>query len=546
MTKHNNNLFGQNGLSYSLGRRSLEFFCLYYLQDFFVPKPTNQARPLAPVHYEIWRELEDMFIHNTHDKMEFIEPRGIGKTTVIDMALATWLHCYRISVFSIILANRELDSINFVEQTKKALKTPYIVHTFGNLVNPKKRTVNKLELELDNDTKIMAVSSGSSVRGLSYTTPSGGVFRPMLYLADDYISEADIITEESKTKKYQKWLKEVEEGGDEAVYRKGKLIKPATKFIVLGTPLAKGDFIESIKNNPEYKVFHRSVVDFDIDEYFLNHEYWQRFKEILFDHTREDPLIDAKLYYEQHKEDMEFPTIWEKYNCRKLAQKYFTKRIAFMQELMCDCENIGEKWFTSNRLMSMDEINEQNLIKTMLTIDTAGVKNKNTQKADSFAFAIGSLSSNGFKYVRRGELKKFTEFDQYINYVVTLIREYKDITHVYIEKNTYSGLDVDRIQNTINEDGYLRNRQLTFINEMQRKNKDEKISTIVSDVNNGRIIFSKEGVEPSFLNQIMEFAGQRYSTHDDAVDCVAEFANRIDEIETIIPVKLFDRRAIGL
>ncbi len=48
-----------------------------------------------------------------------------------------------------------------------------------------------------------------------------------------------------------------------AVFRNGKLIKPATKFLVLGTPLAQGDFIDAISKNPEYKVFHRSVVDFN-------------------------------------------------------------------------------------------------------------------------------------------------------------------------------------------------------------------------------------------------------------------------------------------
>ncbi|WP_404443460.1 hypothetical protein LG307_14805 [Sutcliffiella horikoshii] len=312
MKKHKSNLFGANGLAYACGRRSIEYFCLHFLQDFFVPKDNNLTRPLADVHYQVWRELENIFIHNTHDKQEFILPRGCAKTTIIDMALSCFLHCYGISPFTIVLANRELDAVNFVDQTKKALKTPYIVHTFGQLVNERKRTVNKLELELDNDTKIQAYSSGSSVRGASYVSPKG-IFRPTTYLADDYIAESDILTPESKQKKYQKWLKEVEEGGDEAVYRNGKLIKPATKFLVLGTPLATGDFIDQISKNPEYKVFQRSVVDFDVDEFFDNHEHWTEFRNILFDDKLEDSLQDAKEYYLSNKPLMDFPTIWEKY-----------------------------------------------------------------------------------------------------------------------------------------------------------------------------------------------------------------------------------------
>ena len=546
MKQHNGNLFGSNGLAYSLGKRSFEFFCLYFLQDFFVPKSTNLSRPLAPVHYEVWKELENIFIHNTHDKQEFILPRGCAKTTIIDMALSCFLHCYKVSTFSIVMANRELDAVNFVDQTKKALQTPYIVNTFGTLVNPRNRTVNKLELELDNDTKIQAYSSGSSVRGAAYISPNG-IFRPMVYIADDYISEADILTDESKAKKYLKWQKEVEEGGDEAVYRDGKLIKPATKFLVLGTPLAPGDFIDSIKKNPEYKVFHRSVVDFDVDKYFDEHDKWQEFKNILYNDKLEDPLQSAMNFYNENKEEMDFTTVWNgKYECYKMAIKYFEKRIAFMQELMCISENIGDKWFKSNVTQSKEDIENHEFEKTMLCIDTAGVKNKDKKRSDSFAFAVGSSSNNGFKYIRSGQLKKFDEFDEYIDHVLHLLKEFKDISHCYIEKNTYNGLDVENIKKKIEKDKDLSSRDITFINEMQRKNKDEKISTIVSDVNNGRIIFCEERVEKEFLSRIMDFAGQKFSLHDDSPDVVAEFANRIDEIQVIKPIKLFSRSALGL
>lgn len=546
MEDHIDNLFGEFGLAYSLGKRSFEYYCLHFLQDFFVPKDDNKSRPLAPVHYEVWKVLEDIFINHTHDKQEFILSRGSAKTTIIDMALSCFLHCYKLSIYTIVLANRELDATNFVDQTKTALQTPYIIHTFGNLIAPRKRTVNKLELELDNDTKIAAFSSQTSVRGTAYISPKGR-FRPTCFIADDYISENDVITDESKQKKYLRWQKEVEEAGDEAVYRNGKLITPATKFIVIGTPLAPGDFIDQIKNNPEYKTFHRSVVDFDIDEYLENHEHWQEFKKILFDDKREDPLNDTTKYYHNNKEAMDFPTLWEgKYECDKLAIKYFTKRIAFMQELMCISENIGDKWFKSNRTQTKDEIEEHNFVKTMLTIDTAGVKNKDKKRSDSFAFAVGSSSDNDFKYIRSGQLRKFDEFDQYINHVIKLLEEFEDITHVYIEKNTYNGLDVEDILKNIDKNKKLSSRNITFINEMQRKNKDEKISTIVSDVNNGRIIFCEERVEKEFLQQIMDFAGQKYSLHDDAADVIAELSNRIEQIEVIKPIKLYDRSAIGL
>lgn len=188
------------------------------------------------------------------------------------------------------------------------------------------------------------------------------------------------------------------------------------------------------------------------------------------------------------------------------------------------------------------------MIKTMLTIDTAGVKNKDKRRADSFAFVVGSLADNGFKYVRCGQLRKFDdEFDKYVNHTLQLLREFEDISHVYIEKNQYNGLDVDRIEKAIKKDKSLMSRQITFINEMQRKNKDDKISTIVSDVNNGRIIFCDERVEKDALEQLMDFAGQKYTRHDDFVDSVTEFVNRIDEINLKNKrIKTFDRRVLGI
>lgn len=488
-----------------------------------------------------------MFINHTHDKQLFVLPRGSAKTTVVNTALSVWLHCYKNSIYTLMLANTENDAIEFVNSVKIAFNNDYIKNTFGDLVQPRKRTVNQLELELDNNTKIKAYSSQTSVRGTRYAS-TDGIFRPTCVLADDYISENDILTDESKQKKYIRWQKDVEDAGDTRVIRNGEMVKSGTKFLVIGTPLATGDFIDSIKNDPTYKLFHRSVVNFDVDEYFKEHEYWQQFRNILFDNKRDDPLNDAKQYYLLNKPHMEFETIWDKYQCDDLAIEYFNKRLAFMQEKMCNVENIGDKWFESNRTLPQTKIEENTFTKTMLTVDPAGHKVKNINTADFYSFVVGSLSENGFKYVRKAQLRKYhNEYENYIKHVIELIKEFKDISHVYIEKNTFNGLDVEEIKSRINKDSELINRNITFINPMQRSNKDEKISTIVSDVNNGRIIFCEERTEQRFLSQVMDFAGQQFSLYDDAPDCLSEFANRIDDIkDNNKRIRSIDRRLLGI
>jgi hypothetical protein len=107
MKKYKDNLFGEKGLSYSMGKRSFEFFCLYYLQDVFTPKPDNEAAELAPFHYEIWEELEDMYFKNSFDRFLAVLPRGSAKSTVADYALSMWTSCYRLCIYTLVAGKTE-------------------------------------------------------------------------------------------------------------------------------------------------------------------------------------------------------------------------------------------------------------------------------------------------------------------------------------------------------------------------------------------------------------------------------------------------------
>ncbi|WP_129599535.1 terminase [Anaerophilus nitritogenes] len=528
MKSNNDKLYEYGNLAWLVGKYSIEYFCLHYLQDTFVVKETNDARPLAQVHYDIWNQLEQMFIENSWDKEEFILPRGLGKSTFINLSVSAWLHCYQKSRYTIMLGNREDDAVNFVEKVKIALQNDYILETFGKLVNQRERTVNKIELELTNNTKIQAFSSGTSVRGTTYTC-ADGIFRPQCIIADDYINENDILSDNAKEKKVNKWYKEVEECGDSAVIRGGKVIKPSSKFIIVGTPLAQGDFIDTIKKDTDYTLFHRGVVDFDAEEYFDTNQHWQQYKKILFNNKLENATQEAEQYYYDHIDDMKFSTIWEKYSCVKLANKFFNKRIAFMQELMCNCQKIGEKWFKSNLAQSKEEIEDNIFTKNILVIDPAGIKSASSRR-DYFAFAVMSEAENGFKYVRLGEIEKIDSYNYYINHVIEILKDFPDITHVIIEKNFYNGMDGEKIKERIKEDEEFWGRSIEVECIATRKNKDDRISTIVDDVNNGRIIFCKDRVQKEALDQLMDFQGQIYSLHDDFADCIALGANEISNI----------------
>ena len=540
MAENHNNLFGFQGLAWAVGKRSIAFFCKYFLQDTFTPKPGNVARTLAPVHYELWEQAEKMFITDEFDKFGAAEPRGIAKTTIMDFAVSTWLHAYEISPYTLVCGKVEQDATDFIATTRQAFEeNQYIIKGFGKLIDTRNCVVNKLELELANHTKIQAISSTSSIRGKKY-----GNDRPFCIIADDYQGKSDIITQESRDKKYRTWMDDAKFAGDEAVIRDGVKIKMATKFIVLGTILHRDCFMSRILVNKEYKcIIRKAVLVDDVDELYTT-GLWAQFKLIYFSDIYEDAEAAAKEFYYQHESEMQYPISWpDKWDCANLAIAYYTDEISFKQELQNDASKIGVKNFKTTVNQSAIEIESHKFIKTMLCMDPAGTDNKNKKKEDFYGFLVGSLADNGFKYARKSEILKI-EFDGYMKHTLKLLTDYKDITHICVEKNTYMGADVIKIKELIALDDNLKYRRFTFINEMQQKNKDEKINTIVSDVNNGRIIFNEEDVE--FQDQILDFAGQNFSEHDDAPDIAAEFSNRINAINVASVIKVMDRRLLGL
>ncbi|MBC2478371.1 terminase, partial [Clostridium beijerinckii] len=387
--------------------------------------------------------------------------------------------------------------------------------------------------------------SGTSVRGANW----GGI-RPTVVIADDFQSKDNILTEAAREKQYNKWTTEVEEVGDKAVYRNGRKIKAATKIIAIGTVLHIDCLMSKLaRNNDYFTVLRRAIVlkDDETVEDIFESDLWLQCHDIYFDEklNEDERKEKAKQFYDDHKEEMQFETWWpEKWDCfNDLAIKYWENRAAFMSEFMNDASSIGEKWFKSVATRTKEEIEDHVFTKTMLCIDPASTTSK---KSDFTAMAVGSKATNDFTYIRDLLMKKLG-YEQYCKKAVEMLERNPDVTHINIERNTFQGADVVRIKELIAESPILKGKKYEWINEMQKKNKDEKISTVVDPVNNGQIIVcsdcedSKEAV-----NQILDFQGQLYTTHDDMIDCISELENKIKTIEVVQFATIMDRRKLGL
>lgn len=550
--KNQNNIrkkYLPNEVAKVIGEKDITFFSLYFLRTTFVPSDDNSARELCEEHYKIWRVLSEAFVQDLYDKLNIVEPRGLAKSTICDKTLAIWLHCYKKSKFTLLGAKTADDAEQFLNSIKKEfLENELIKDVFGNLIDLKGKKpnskdyykVNSGEIEFTNDTYIRAVGSTTSVRGANW----GGV-RPTVVIADDYQSEVDVITEDAREKKWNRWCKEVEEVGDTAVFRKGKKVKAATKFVSIGTVLHIDCLISKLSRNRDYHtIINRAVLLEDgqtIDDIFES-DLWLECKKIYFDDKIEDPQIQARKFYEKHKEEMKYPVLWEeKWDFfSDIAVKYWTNRKSFMSEKMNDASTLGVRWFKAIRTQAEEEIEDHTFLKTMLCVDPAG---EQSRRSDFFAMAVGSLGENDFKYIRKMILAKMN-YKQYCQTVIDLLKEYTDITHLYIEKNTYLGADVTTITEMIDKDYELKRRNIIILNEMSRKNKDERISTIIEEVNNGQLVFNNNNKD--FTQQILDFQGTAYSPHDDAPDIIAELSRRLIEIEVKNIIRIMDRRKLGV
>lgn len=526
-----NNFNELNNLAKILGKEDIGFFCEYFLSDIFVPQDNNIAKKLSPDHYELWDLANRIFIKDELDKANIVCPRCFAKTTIFDMAVIVHQVCYEESIFTILISKDNIGATKFLDDIKKVFReNQKIIDNFGKLINSKKYTVNSNEIEFCNGCDLQSVGSGTSIRGRKYKNN-----RPTLVIGDDAQDDKDILTEESRQKKYDLWCKQVEEVGTTATYRNGKKISKATKIISIGTVLHIDCLISRLaRNKSYYTVLKRAIIlepEQSVDDIFET-DLWLQCKKLYFNDEDPNPKETAKQFYLDHKEEMHFAVLWEdSWDCfEDLATKFWENRMTFMSEKMNDATSIGEKWFKTVIEESKEVIEEHRFIKTMLCIDTASTV---TKRSDFTCMVVGSQSDNDFVYIRDIVMKKL-EFKDYCDEVIKVLERNYDVRTIFIEKNTYSGSDVTSIKELIAKNPKLRNRSFEFINENQRKNKDEKISTIIDDVNNGKIRFNKDCEDSKeAIQQMKDFQGCQHSRHDDFPDVVAELANRIKELQTL-------------
>ena len=519
-----------HGLAWRLGKESLHYFCEVFLNGFLFDYSGDKI-PLSIEHYKIWDDLQDTILNRNNTRDCFVFPRSFGKSSTITIPVALWVALYAYHPFVVIDSATEKQAENFINTMKLQVEDNELIKScFGEVVN-KELKWNAGEMELDvkpQRSKIQCVSSTSSVRGINY-----GSFRVGLLILDDAQDEKQITTEKACNDLVQR----INDGILKTLQNKNNHV------IALGTVQRKGDLYDTFLHSPVWRSrIRKCVLIDDIDKYFRESAGWQKIKAILkTKSTNENALLDAENYYMAHEQELKFPVIWDNYDCFDLALEYFENPISFKKERQCDINTLGEKRITALSAIPSNDIELHEFTNTILSVDPATTEKNN---ADYSAFCVLSDTENHIKYARKCIIDKL-EFNEYIKMVISLLVKYPDINILSVEKNTYMGADVIKLREVINSHPELSNRSLTIINKTRTKNKDNRIDTIIPDINMGRVIFNDEDVDA--IEQIKEFAGTAYTEHDDMIDAVADAIENIMNVKPPLPLlQVFDLGVLGL
>lgn len=525
------NLFGYHGISWLVAKNDLTYFCLYYLSNIF--KGEDSAE-IAPIHYEIWNDIEDLILYQRIDQKGYILPRGIGKSTFATLGSSLWCATNGHKKMIVILSSTNKLAKKFLNQIKEAIQgNKKIEQSFGTLIDMKNRNfkVNEEVIQLTNNVCIEAYGSDSEIRGVKNEKLN---IRPDFLILDDFQDSAtDVKTEQGRENKWDRYSSAIKYLKQRTQYNgKGEIIKKGTVSLALGTVQHKEDFYMRLLNSITWSFrIEKGLLVEDVDKIF-NSPKWQEFKAILSDGTLqsdEERVYKARQFFLNNKSEMDYPVIWESFWDKvELAKDYFENPNKFKQEVQNDINSIGEIWVDSLVYKKRSEIEQLKFSKTAMSVDqSAGSKTS----SDFTAITIGS-KHNDFYYIREGLLKKFdsvTEFDIYIDTLVELLRKYP-ISDVFLEKNVFKGIDATRLEQKIAADKELSERNIKVHLIFNYKNKDERISTIIPKINNGHIIFCEEDEE--YWKQVKSFKGQNWTEHDDAIDSLEMLINNIDTIET--------------
>lgn len=187
------------------GQVDFQWFCRYYLADYFICEPAQFHRELS--------ELVD-----AQTRVVCAAPREHAKSTVVTFAKVLHSICYQTAHFIVIVRDSYDVAKLSVDDLRQELEgNERLLEDFGDLIGGRKWT--EAEFITSNEVKVLGRGQGNKVRGLRYRQ-----YRPDLVIVDD-IEDDESVDSRTQRDKLERWI------------RRALLntIGPDARFFMIGT-----------------------------------------------------------------------------------------------------------------------------------------------------------------------------------------------------------------------------------------------------------------------------------------------------------------------
>ena len=216
-------------------------------------------------------------------------PRGSAKSSLISCILPIWCTVYNKKSFILILSDTLGQASDFLADIRRELESNVRLQRDFPHACGKGSTWRVDEIVTRNDVKILALGSGSKIRGRRF-----GTKRPDLILLDD-IENLEMVKSDTQRTDLKKWF------DDDVMFVGGESGTKLDIFAV-GTILGKEALLTSLVDPTKYPNFQSKV--FSAVEKFSSSDLWAEWESLFTDPLDKDREVTARNFFEEHKEQM--------------------------------------------------------------------------------------------------------------------------------------------------------------------------------------------------------------------------------------------------
>jgi len=474
--------------------------------------PHYLKKPSSKLHRFLYKTISrDLGKYNDGVKWAIAAPRGNAKSSLVSNILPIWCLCYDKKKFILMISDTLGQSTDFLSDVKRELEFNAKLNRDFPQVCGKGPVWRQEEIITNNQIRIMALGTGSKVRGRKY-----GVYRPDLLIFDDLENGEMVRSVTQREHIREDWFDK------EVIFSDGEE-KAKADFFVVGTIIGKDALLNALLDATQYPEW--KSMRFKAVEQFSTSGLWDDWAVILKNRLDLERKETAKKFFEEHKEEMLEGTkvLWPEGDPYYNLMVWKTSNPSgFMTEKQNHGVDLTKVYIQLEQLHfeNFKSIGLQNMLSYCVVYGAIDPSlGKKSRKGDySAIITVGRERKTGYIYVLDIDVKRRSVDDQ-IDEILKKHQKYKYKLFA-VETNAFQYVVAENLRKRSREvGGYVPVHEV-----IQTQDKKLRFEGIVPLLTDGTIVFdsfkhTNNNMYNLGVDQIVTFTGEGDS-HDDAPDAL--------------------------